>query len=213
MSKTLSINATKRELLGKGPAGRYRRQGLIPVVMYGHGDPAVNLLIEESVAKSILGHAGVVEVKCDGETSMTVLKDHQIDPISTRILHLDLLHVSADEMITSLVPIQGEGEAAGLKMGGQLEQVMMEIEVKSLPTDVPDVLIVDVSGIEMDSALHVRDLVMPQGVTPVADGDLIVFHVRAPRTAAVEEPVAAEEGAEDEKKDDKKDDKKEEKKK
>ncbi len=95
-----------------------------------------------------------------------------------------------DEEITSVVPVIPEGEAAGIKKGGQLEQVIMELEVKSLPANMPESITVDVSALDMNEAIHVKDLVMPEGVVPLIDESLIVFHVRAPRTEEPEETAA-----------------------
>lgn len=100
-----------------------------------------------------------------------------------------------DELITSDVRLVAEGEAAGLRQGGQLEQVMFELQIECLPMDTPDMIRVDVSALELDEALHVRDLVMPEGVTAVTDGDLMVFQVRTPRAELPEDEEA--EAAED----------------
>ena len=94
------------------------------------------------------------------------------------------------ELITSEVRIVAEGEAAGIRLGGQLEQVMFELQIKCYPMDTPEVIKVDVSGIELDGSLHVRDLVMPANVTAASDGGLMVFQVRAPKAEAAAEAAA-----------------------
>ena len=100
-----------------------------------------------------------------------------------------------DEIINSTVPVILEGEAAGTKQGGQLEQVMMEIEVKSLPANMPECIVVDVTALELDQAIHVKDLAMPEGVAPAVDADLVVCHVRTVKAEETAE-AAPEEGAE-----------------
>ena len=194
MSNTVSINATKREELGTANARRLRRAGQIPAVVYGHGQEASTITITPEDANKISGHNGLVEINCScGTKKMVVVKEVQRHPLMAGILHVDFLEVAMDEIITSVVPLIAEGEAAGTKQGGQLEQVLMELEIKSLPANVPDSIVVNVSGLELDTALHVKDLVLPEGVTPAVDESLIVFHVRAPKqTAAAEEAAPAE---------------------
>ena len=195
MSNTVSINATKREELGTANARRIRRAGQIPAVVYGHGQEASTITITPEDANKISGHNGLVEINCScGTKKMVVVKEVQRHPLIAGILHVDFQEVAMDEIITSIVPLIAEGEAAGTKQGGQLEQVLMELEIKSLPTNVPDSIVVNVTDLELDKALHVRDLVLPEGVTPAVDESLIVFHVRAPKQTAPEEEAAPAEG-------------------
>ena len=195
MSNTISINATKREELGTANARRIRRAGQIPAVVYGHGQEASTITITPEDANKISGHNGLVEINCScGAKKMVVVKEVQRHPLIAGILHVDFLEVDMDEIITSVVPVVSEGEAAGTRQGGQLEQVLMELEIKSLPANVPDSITVDVSNLELGEAIHVKDLVLPEGVTADVDESLIVFHVRAPKTEAEAEEAAPAEG-------------------
>ena len=185
MSKTLSINVSERGLIGSANSRRLRRDGQIPVVVYGHGGAASSMSIASALLGQLLHHPGLVEMDCgDGSKRLTILKAAQRHPISNDILHLDFLEVKMDELITSDVRLVAEGEAAGIRLGGQLEQVMFELQIKCFPMDTPEVIKVDVSGIELDGSLHVRDLVMPANVTAASDGALMVFQVRAPKAEA-----------------------------
>lgn len=193
MSKLLSISATKRDGLGKGPSRRLRSANLIPVVTYGHGAAATAMTIKAEDSEQVLRHSGIVElVLTDSDKKTTVLKTLQRHPISNKILHIDFQEVRIDEVVFTLVPIVSVGEPAGTRQGGQLEQVMMEIAVKSLPMDIPDVIKADVSALNLDEALHVRNLVFPEGVSTDVAADQVVCHVRAPKVQEVEEPAAAE---------------------
>jgi len=195
MSNTISINATKREELGTANARRIRRAGQTPAVVYGHGQEANTITITPEDANKISGHNGLVEINCScGAKKMVVVKEVQRHPLIAGILHVDFLEVAMDEIITSVVPIVSEGEAAGTRQGGQLEQVLMELEIKSLPANVPDSITVDVSNLELGQALHVKDLALPEGVTAAVDESLIVFHVRAPKQEAAAEEAAPAEG-------------------
>ena len=196
MGKVFNISASDRGQVGSANSRRLRRAGQIPVVVYGHGKAAYPLSIDSALWGQLLNHPGLVEMTCDdGSKRLTILKAAQRHPISNDILHLDFQEVKMDELITSDVRLVAEGEAAGLRQGGQLEQVMFELQIECLPMDTPDMIRVDVSALELDEALHVRDLVMPEGVTAVTDGDLMVFQVRTPRAELPEDEEA--EAAED----------------
>ncbi len=199
MSKTVSITAAKREELGSANARRIRRAGQVPAVVYGHGQPATAITVSPEDADKATAHNGLIEINCScGAKKLAVVKEVQRHPINPGILHIDFQEVKMDEMIHSVIPVITEGEAVGTKQGGQLEQVIMELEVKSLPTNMPEEIIVNVSELELNQAIHVRDLKLPEGVTAVTDESLIVAHVRAPKAEAVEETAEAPaEGAED----------------
>ena len=193
MSKSLSITATKRDGLGKGPSRRLRSANLIPVVTYGHGAAATSMTIKAEDSEQVLHHSGIVELVINGsDKKTTVLKTLQRHPISNKILHIDFQEVRTDEVVFTLVPLVSVGEPAGTRQGGQLEQVMMEIEVKSLPMNIPDVIKADVSALNLDEALHVRNLVFPEGVSTDVAADQVVFNVRAPKVQEAEETAAAE---------------------
>ena len=196
MSKAISVSIAKREELGTANSRRIRRAGMIPAVVYGHGEAAQPIVISPEEASKIIFHNGLVELSCScGEKKTAIVKEVQRHPINPGILHIDFQEVAMDEIINSTVPVILEGEAAGTKQGGQLEQVMMEIEVKSLPANMPERIVVDVTNLELDQAIHVKDLAMPEGVTPAVDADLVVCHVRTVKAEETAE-AAPEEGAE-----------------
>ena len=197
MSKAISVSIAKREELGTANSRRIRRAGMIPAVVYGHGQAAQPIVISPEEASKIIFHNGLVELTCNcGETKTAIVKEVQRHPINPGILHIDFQEVAMDEIINSTVPVILEGEAAGTKQGGQLEQVMMEIEVKSLPANMPERIVVDVTALELDQAIHVKDLAMPEGVTPAVDADLVVCHVRTVKAEEETAEAAPEEGAE-----------------
>ena len=185
MSKTISITATKRDAFGSANARRLRRAGLIPAVLYGHGSDAASITVTPADAEKILDHSGLVEITLDaGEKHHAVVKEIQTNPLSLKTLHLDFLEVRMDEIITANVPVEHEGDPKGIQAGGQLEQQMMTLELKALPANMPDVILVDVSNLGLDEVLHVKDIALPKGVTAASHGDQIVFQVRQPKRAA-----------------------------
>lgn len=201
MSNIITITANKRDLLGTANARRLRREGLIPVNVYSRGEEAKSLVISEAEASKAHYHNGLITLNYvdAGSSESAVLKEVQIHPLSNKILHMDFHAVKADEMIKSVVPVVLEGEAVGLRQGGQVEQVLHELEVESLPANIPEVITVDVSALELNQALHVGDLKLAEGVKAVADAELIVAHCRAHKVTAEEaaEDAAAAEAAEE----------------
>ena len=199
MSNTITLTATKRDLLGKGNARRLRRAGQIPVNVYAKGEESKSLMISEADAKLAHYHNGLVTLNIEGfGPQSAVMKEIQIHPISNKILHIDFHAVKADEMIKSVVPIVLEGDAVGTRQGGELEQVLHELEIESLPANIPEFITVDVSALELNQALHIADLKLADGVKAVSDPELIVAHCRAHKVTAEEaaEDAAAAEAAE-----------------
>ena len=201
MSNIINISAKKRDLLGTANARRLRRENLIPVNVYSKGEPSQSLVITDADAKIAHYHNGLVAINCEegGAVMNAVVKEVQVHPLTNKILHMDFHAVKADEVVTSVVPIVLEGDAAGLRQGGELEQVLHEVEIESLPANIPEVITVDVSALELNQALHVGELKLPEGVTAVSDAELIVAHCRAHKVTAEEaaEDAAAAEAAEE----------------
>lgn len=196
MSDIIRISTSARVELGTAASRRLRRAGQVPAVLYAHGDPAVALAISEADARLVQYHASLLELADEqGAVSGAVVKEVQVNAMTGRILHIDFHGVSADEVIESVVELVGAGEPVGVRAGGEYEQVLYELTVKSKPGDVPERITVDVSGIELDQALHVRDIVAPAGVEIVSDPELVAFHVR---TVKAEEEAPAEEAAAEE---------------
>lgn len=122
---------------------------------------------------------------------MAIIKEIQHHPVDGHVLHVDFQAITANEMITAEIPIEPLGEANGVKnFGGTLEQILRELEVECLPADLPDMVEVDVSALNIGDQITVADLKLPKGVTAQNDPDQAVFGVAAPRVE--EEPVAAE---------------------
>ncbi len=187
----------KRAEFGTGASRRLRRGGRVPAVVYGHGKQGTALTLTAVEAVQLESHAGMVKLAVSGRKRAitAVIKAMDRDPITGRVLHIDFQEVRMDEVIHSMVRVEPYGEPAGHQHGGQLEQLLHEIEIRCLPADLPESIRVDVSGLELDENLHVGEMPLPEGVTPVTDSDVVVFQVRLPRIAAVaeaEEEAAAE---------------------
>ncbi len=199
MAKQLPLKAQSRAGSGRSAANKLRQVKRVPAVIYGGREEPENLSISLRDIEVLLGHAAsehlLVDLQIeDGDKSRNraaLIQSVQHDPITSKVVHIDLLGVRMDETIVSEVPLEPVGEAVGVKtFGGLLEVLLRDLEVECLPKDLPEILQFDVSNLNIDESLHVRDLVLPAGVTAITDGEITVAHVTEP-TVAVEPEVEA----------------------
>jgi large subunit ribosomal protein L25 len=167
-------------------------------VIYGVGQEPINLEVNRRQLSTMLAHSSseniLLELEIvDGDnkrSSLAMIQEVQHHPIQRQILHVDFHAVSATEKITAEVPIETIGEPIGVKTnGGLLEHNLRDLEVECLPGDLPDRIEVDVTGLDINQSIHVKDLKLPPGVEAVTDGDLTVVAVSAARVE--EEPTEA----------------------
>ena len=193
--ETVNLSAKPRTQSGTRAANRLRGDHKIPAVVYGRefGD-ALPITIDAREFRSAMSGKSVhsiINLTIEGRgTTSVLLHERQDDVISKRPIHLDLHAVNLNEEVDAVVKVVAVGTAAGVKNGGILDLVAREVDVRALPANVPDHLDIDVRELEIGQALHVRDLVAPDGVTITADANDIVVSVLPP--AKVEEPVVAE---------------------
>jgi large subunit ribosomal protein L25 len=135
----------------------------------------------------------VVELALDGQSVRTLIREVQRHPFKRQVLHVDFQALVAGEKVTVDVPIVLLGTPAGVRVGGVLDQVLRELTVEVDPSEIPNHIDVDVSGLELAQSLHVSDLTLPQGITVLDDADATVCVVGTPRV--VEEEAPAEEEA------------------
>ena len=183
-----TLQAWPREERGTRPARRLRKRGLIPAVMYGRDEPNVLLTIQEHDIEQLLGeHRLVMEIEWDSNTTPVQLREVQYDSLGEDILHADFGRISLTERIEVAVPVEAQGEAAGVSEGGVLEVVMHEIQVECLPTAIPNVVEVEVSELEIGDDLRVRDLALPPGVEAIPGPDSVVVTCVPPMEMVEEE--------------------------
>jgi len=199
MIKDITINASAREGVGKGPARRLRAQGMIPAAVYGEGGEASAVAINAKELATILrsgsGQNTIFKIalpQSDDEPANVIIKDYQVDPIKGRLLHADLLRLSMTTLTRVDVSVETLGEPAGVKSeGGILEVQLREIEVECLPGDIPQHLQVDVSHLQIGDHVTVADLVYDrEKVKVLADEHQIVAGVLAPRMVEEVAPAA-----------------------
>ena len=196
MSNVLTIQVEARNDLGSAHSRRLRKAEQVPAVIYGHGGPGCAVIIKAADLGSLVHHAGLVSLEiAGGETKSAIVKEVQTHPIQDRVLHIDFQEVKAGEKIHSQVGIEYIGVPAGATHGGQLEQILHELEIRCLPGDMVEVNTVDVSGMKVDDTMHVKDLILPPGAEALADPEIPVFEVRLPRIEAVAEEEVTEDAA------------------
>lgn len=179
MSSLIAIEASRRTELGSRANYRLRKTGQVPGVVYGHKEAVVPIKLDRKSLMAHLAHgAHVFNLAIDGKTEPVLLKDVQFDHLGSDVLHVDFARVDLNERVTVTVALQLKGEPKGEKEGGVLQQIINELEIEALVTEIPDAIVHDVSEMEKDAVLHIRELKLPAGVKCLQDGDLIVATCR-----------------------------------
>jgi len=186
-----------RPATGSSHARRERRGGKVPAIIYGHGKTPRSCLLDELQWRAIARqNAHLIDLSAPGGESLTALvKEVQFDTLANRTLHIDLIEVNMDETITAEVSIRARGTAVGQNRGGVLEQMVHSLEVSCTPNDLPELIEVDISGMEIDAVIHIKELPLPPRVTALGSPDQAVFRVTLPRIEEAAAATAAE-GAE-----------------
>ena len=189
------LNVDARQGGGKGVAGRLRGEGKIPAVIYGHTTPTsitVDAHEFRNAFKRITENT-IVELHMPGGVHEVLVKDYQKDNLTGQILHVDFYEFEKGKALRTRVPIRLVGNPIGVKEGGILESLLHVLEVECLPKDLPEELVLDINELGLDRALHVKDLVLPEGVRALQALDQVVCLV-AHRKAEEEVAPAAVEG-------------------
>jgi len=169
------VSAEARIETGKGAMRRLRRTGRVPGVIYGAGKEPANISLKDNELRKQLENEAffshVLTVSVGPEKQQAVLKDLQRSPMTLAVTHVDFLRVSATDAITMRVPLHftNEDSAPGRKAGGVFSHLMNDVEISCLPGDLPEYIAVDVVALEVGDALHLSELVLPQGVSLTID--------------------------------------------
>ena len=192
-----AIAATPREgKFNKNHARRVRVAGLIPAVVYGAGQEAVAVTVDPKAIIKILhsdsGHNTIFDLNiAGGAPTKAMIVDWQNEPIKGKLLHIDMKRIAMDRAMRVSVPVQLTGVPVGVKtQGGILDHVLREVEIECLPADIPSHIDVDVSGLEMNQAVHISDLPHSGKLKFLGEADATVAHVTIVKETA--EDIAAE---------------------
>ncbi len=193
--KRPTLDVEDRPERGTRAAKRLRHEGYVPGVVYGGKDgDCTSFKVNWRDLRQVLAGSALIDLKVGGKTRPVIVKDQQRHPVRDELLHIDLLEVRLDEKIQTQVSVHLEGaeEAPGIKEGGVLEHVTHQLNIEALPTDIPETIHVDVSGLEIAATMHLSEISPPAGVTFLDDPeDTILATVVVP--TEVEEPEIEEE--------------------
>ena len=195
--KSITIKGSQRESVGKAASKALRNAGQVPCVLYG-GDNVLHFSAPELAFKNIVYTPNVytAAIELNGKTYNAILQDIQFDPVSDKIIHIDVYQLHKDKEITIEVPIQIEGTSPGIMAGGTLRIVNRKLKVKALPDNLPDFVPVDISGLEMGNKLYVTKLAQDKYKIMHPD-NTVVCQVRVSRAAmkAAQDAAKAEKAA------------------
>ena len=195
-SASTALSVSARAVEGSRATRRLRRQGLVPGVIYGGGEDPQTFAVDARILRNTLAHSGaVLEVSLDGgKGTPVIVKDLQRHPVRGEAIHVDLLRVRMDQAIHSTVTLEltGAHEAPGVVEGGILNQEVRELNIEALPGDIPDSIVYDVSGLEMNATLTLEVLTSPSGVTLLDDSETVIVTITPPTLEPVEEEIETE---------------------
>jgi large subunit ribosomal protein L25 len=199
---TVELHGILRETSGKSGVRQIRHGGRTPGILYGKGEESVAFSFDAQEFEGVLRkHGGgtfVIDLKIDGQEDRdlkAIIKELQRDPVTSKILHVDLQHVSMTQIVHVQVPIHLTGTAAGVKEGGILDQLCREISVECQTAKIPADVKVDVTELMKGQSLHVSDIALPEGVRSLTAGDRVIASVIAKAVEVKEVEVEAEEEA------------------
>jgi large subunit ribosomal protein L25 len=200
MAAVKQLQAVARDRVGKGAARAVRRQGQVPAVIYGAGSPPDAIALDLNQTKQLIG-AGrflttIFDIDVGGRTTRAIPRDFQLDPVKDFPVHVDFLRLAEGQAITVEIPVRFVNQEAspGLKRGGALNVVRHTIEL-TVPADaIPDVLVADLAGLDINDSLHISAIPLPEGAKPtITDRDFTVATIAPPSGMTDEAPAAAAE--------------------
>ena len=195
--KSITIQGTKRETVGKKSTKALRDAELVPCVVYG-GAETLNFSATETSFKGLVytPEAHTVSIEVDGKTIPAVLQDIQFHPLTDKILHADFYQLSDDKPVVMEVPVRLTGRAKGVVSGGAMRQSFRKLKVKALPGNLPDEIVVDVTPLKIGNKLYVGD-VKTNNFTFMHPDNAVVVAVKMSRTAMKGAAVADDDDEEE----------------
>jgi len=212
------LKACIRKESGKGPARRFRQEGLIPAVYYGRGEEAILLSVNAADLSKIIRTKKeniFIKLLIEGEKrleKLSLIKELQIEPVSRRFYHADFYEIRMDHKLTIDIPLHFIGTPIGVQNGGELQHLKRDLKVSCLPAALPEFIDIDVSGLDIGNSIKIQDIKVPEGIEVLDPGDVSVamvafVKVSVPQVEAAEgegeaeAPAEGEEAAKEEAKD------------
>ena len=206
MASNIQLEASTREGVGKGAARQARRDGFVPGVVYGGNKDPEAINIKQNVLLKLLKQgkflSTLIKLNVGGEEQTVICRSVQRDVVKDMPTHADFLRLSERSRIALMIPVEfaNEEEAPGLKKGGVLTVVRNEVELKVRASNIPEALVVDMTGLDIGDVVRISDVTMPDGAAPtITDRDFMIANISAPSALAAEDDEADDaEGAEGE---------------
>jgi large subunit ribosomal protein L25 len=202
MPDDVVLTTEPRSDRGSRPAGRLRRSGKVPAVVYGLGADTLEVAVPARELNHILSHGAntLITLKLDGDDALTLARQVQRHPTRGELLHVDFIRVRTDVAVAAEVPLHLEGEPQGVKSGGVLEQLVFQLSIEAMPQNIPQAITATIEHLEIGDQLRLNEITLPTGVTATIEEDTLVAQVVAPRVqeeevAEVAEGEEGEEGA------------------
>lgn len=197
--KSLTIQGKKRESVGKASTRELRNAEQVPCVVYGKGEP-VHFSADKRAFKGLVytPEAHIVDLALDGASPVKcILQDIQFHPVTDEILHADFFAISDDKPVTMSIPVRLEGRSRGVMAGGVLRFNLRRLDIKAIPANLPDEVVVDISELKIGSKTYIKDI-KTEDYTFMHPDNAVVCMVRTSRTAVAEEEEEGEESEEGE---------------
>ena len=197
MSKFEKLNVDIRKEHGTSAARRTRLQNKVPAVVYHSGIEATLLSVDKiSLNKALRTGQMIFEVNVEDKDQFVLVKEIQYHPVTDEIIHIDFQKVKEDEKISLEVAVRSSGEAQGVKLGGLLVQMLNSVTIKCKPAEIPEFLEIDVTDMEMNTNLFVKDITLPTDVEMLTAEDIAVVSVQEPKQEKEEEVAEDTESSE-----------------
>lgn len=191
MSETIEVK--KRAVVGSIGVRKLRGQGMVPAVLYGHGEENQNLMVRSDSLNTVIRHGSKLLSLTGDVTDWALLREVQWDTFGVQVLHVDFTRVSQTEAVEVTLPVELHGQAPGIGEGGQLNFVTHELTIKCPAASIPDHLIVTLNNLHLGKSIHANEVTLPEGAKMITPGQVVVVQVVKPHQEVEVEPGSAAE--------------------
>jgi large subunit ribosomal protein L25 len=186
-----NVEVESRSGVGSRAVARLRGKGLIPAVLYGHGEANLCLSVKREALDNLIKHGTKLVMLSGGASETAILREVQWDTYGTEIIHVDFARVSQTEMVTITLPVELHGEAPGLNEGGQLRFASHEITIACPAVRIPESIRVTISSLGVGQAIHAGEVTLPEGAKLVTPSEVVIVSVFKPAAEAASDAAPA----------------------